>query len=142
MKNLNGIVQACSQAITGREELFKKITKIDLAGSTNEVQDSKLILNSFLTKQTFYEQVEIFKRLSFEKFYNILENGKEDVKNWPVDYSIINQDIEEALHNISIDLRDLEGELFNIKIRHEINVGTNEGLHRGVVQKRCQQAYQ
>jgi phosphoribosyl-ATP pyrophosphohydrolase len=33
-----------------------------------------------------------------------------------------NQDIEEALHGISLDLRDLEGELFNIKIRHEINV--------------------
>jgi hypothetical protein len=35
---------------------------------------------------------------------------------------INNQDIEEALWNISIDIRDLEGELFNIKIRHEINV--------------------
>jgi hypothetical protein len=33
-----------------------------------------------------------------------------------------NQDIEEEIHGISHDLRDLEGELFNIKIRHEINV--------------------
>ena len=33
-----------------------------------------------------------------------------------------NQDIEEALWNIYIDIRDLEGALFNIKIRHEINV--------------------
>jgi phosphotransferase system IIA component len=32
------------------------------------------------------------------------------------------QDIEEAVHGISLDLRDLEGELFNIKIWHEINV--------------------
>jgi len=32
------------------------------------------------------------------------------------------QDIQEALHNLSIDLRDLESELFDIKIRHEINV--------------------
>jgi hypothetical protein len=44
------------------------------------------------------------------------------VENWLIDYSIKNQDIEEALRNISIDIRDLEGELFNIKIRHEINV--------------------
>jgi hypothetical protein len=123
VKNMNGIVQACSQAITRREELFKKLTEIDLAGSTNEVQDPKLILNSlFLTKQAFDEQVEIFKGLSFEKFYGILEYGEDDVENWLVDYSIKNQDIEEALRNISIDLRDLEGELFNIKIRHEINV--------------------
>jgi hypothetical protein len=32
-----------------------------------------------------------------------------------------NQDTEESIHGISHDLRDLEGELFNIKIRHEIN---------------------
>jgi hypothetical protein len=52
VKNLNCIVQACSQAITRREELFKKLTEIDLAGNTNEVQDPKLILNSlFLTKK-------------------------------------------------------------------------------------------
>jgi hypothetical protein len=33
-----------------------------------------------------------------------------------------NQDIEEDLRKISIDIRDLEGELFNIKIYHEIKV--------------------
>ena len=33
-----------------------------------------------------------------------------------------NQDIEEEIHGISHDLRDLDRELFNIKIRHEINV--------------------
>jgi hypothetical protein len=49
------------------------MTKIDLAGSTNEVQEPKLILNSlFLTKQAFDEKVDIFKGLSFEKFYGIL----------------------------------------------------------------------
>jgi hypothetical protein len=40
-----------------------------------------------------------------------------------------NEDIEEALWNISFDLRELEGDLFNIKIWHEIN----EKLHQGVV---------
>jgi hypothetical protein len=44
------------------------------------------------------------------------------VENWLVDYSNKYQDIEEELQNNSIDLRDLEGELFNIKILHEINV--------------------
>jgi hypothetical protein len=82
-----------------------------------------LILNSlFLTKKAFNEQVEIFKGLSFEKLYGILEYGEDDVENWLVDYLIKNQDIEEALWNIYIDLRDLEGKLFNIQIRHEINV--------------------
>lgn len=74
------------------------MTEIDLAGSTNEVQNPKLILNSlFLTKKEFDEQVEIFKGLSFEKFYNILEYSEDDVENWLVDYLIKNQDIEEVL---------------------------------------------
>jgi hypothetical protein len=105
IKNLNNIVQACSQAISRREELFKRLTEVDLAGSTNEVQDPKLILNSlFLTKQQFEEQVEIFKGLSVEKFYGILEYDEDDIDNWLVDYSVKNQDIEEALHGISLDL--------------------------------------
>jgi hypothetical protein len=41
-----------------------------------------------------------------------------------VDYSVKNQDIEEAVHGISLDLRDLERDLFNIKIWNEINVAS------------------
>ena len=55
-------------------------------------------------------------------FYGILEYDEDDIENWLVNYSVKNQDIEEALHGISIYLRDLEGDLFNIKIRHEINM--------------------
>jgi hypothetical protein len=122
VKNLNIIVQACSQAITRREELFKRLSEIDLVGSTNEVQDPKLILNLlFLTKKAFDEQVDIFKGLSFEKIYAILEYNEDDVENWLFDYSMKNQDIEEALRIISIDIRDLEGFRFNVKIQHEIN---------------------
>jgi hypothetical protein len=43
-----------------------------------------------------------------------------------MDYFVKSRDIEEELHGIYIDFRDLEGELFNIKIRHEINVATME----------------
>jgi uncharacterized protein YeeX (DUF496 family) len=60
----------------------------------------------FLTKQSFDEQVEIFKGLTFEKFYGILEYSEDDVENWLVDYSIKNKDIEEDLQNIYIDIRD------------------------------------
>jgi hypothetical protein len=96
---------------------------VDLARRTNEFQNPKLILNFlFLKKQQFDEKVDIFKGFSFEKFYDILEYDEDDVDNCLVDYSMKNQNIEEALHGISIDLRDLEGDLFKIKIRHEINV--------------------
>ena len=39
-----------------------------------------------------------------------------------MDYSTHNEEIEQALHSISINLKKLENELFNIQIRDEINV--------------------
>jgi hypothetical protein len=69
-----------------------------------------------LTKQDFDKQVDIFKALSLEKFYNIFAYGQDDVDNWLVDYSVQNEEIDQALCNLSIDLRELESELFNIKI--------------------------
>ena len=75
-----------------------------------------------LTKKAFDEQVDIFKGLSLEFFYNILEYGEDDVDNWLVDYSVQNEEIDQALHDLSIDLRELENEFFNIKIWDEINV--------------------
>jgi hypothetical protein len=99
IKNLNNIVQACNQDITRREDIFKILMEVDLVEITDEVQDPKLILNSlFLTKKQFDEKVE------------------NAIDNWLVDYSIKNQNIEEILHGISIDIYELEGKLFNIKI--------------------------
>jgi hypothetical protein len=123
VKNLHLIVQSCEQAISKKEKLFTKLARINLAGRTNDFQDPNLIVNSLpLTKQAFVEQVDIFKELSLKKFYNILEYGQDDVDNWLVDYSVHNKEIDQALRNLSIDFKELENELFNIKIWNEINV--------------------
>ena len=123
VKNLQLIVESCEQTISEKEELFKNLTEIYLARSTNEVQDPNLILKSLsLTKQAFDEQLDILKGLSLEKFYDILEYGVDELENWIVDYSTHNEEIEQALHSISVDLRKLENEIFNIEIRDEINV--------------------
>jgi len=82
IKNLNNIVQACSEAIVKIEELFKRLTKIDLEGSTDEVQEPKLIINSmFMKKQQFHEQVDILKGLSTKKFYGIVEYNEKEIEN-------------------------------------------------------------
>jgi hypothetical protein len=95
VKNLQLIVESCEQAISEKEELFRNLTQIDLAGSTNEVQDPNLILKSLsLTKQAFDEQLDILKGLSLEKFYDILEYGEDDIENWLVDYLAHNEEIE------------------------------------------------
>jgi hypothetical protein len=54
----------------------------------------------FLTKQAFDEQIDIFKGLSLEKFYDILEYDEDDEDNYLVDYSIKNQEIDQALHDL------------------------------------------
>jgi hypothetical protein len=82
VKNLYLIVQSCEKAISKKESLFTKLTKIDLARRTNEFLDPKLIINSLtLTKQAFNKQVDIFKTLSLEFFYNIIEYGEDDLDN-------------------------------------------------------------
>ena len=71
--------------------MFKRLTEIDLAGSIDEVQYPKLILNSmFMTKKQFDEQFEILKGLSAEKFYGIIEYNEEEIDIWMVDYSMKN----------------------------------------------------
>jgi hypothetical protein len=85
VKNLYLIIQSCEKAISNKETLFTNLTKIELAGKTNDFQDPSLILNSLaLTKQAFDKQVDSLKALSSEIFYRIVEYHEEEVDNWLV----------------------------------------------------------
>ena len=107
MKNLHIIVQSCEQAISKKEKLFTRLSKINLAGRTNEFQDPDLIINSLpLTRQEFDKQVDMFEALSLEFFYSILEYDQDHVDEWLVDYSVQNEEIHQALCNLSINFRD------------------------------------
>jgi hypothetical protein len=44
------------------------------------------------------------------------------VESWLVSYVNKNEDIEDTLHQISMDFKDLENSLFDIKVRKEIIV--------------------
>jgi hypothetical protein len=124
VKNLHLIVQSCEQAILNKDKLFIRLSNTDLAEKTNDFQDCDLIVNSLpLTRQEFDKQDSMFKALSLEKFYSILHFDQVHVNDWLVKYSVQNQEIHQALCNLSIDFRELENDLFNIKIRNEINVG-------------------
>jgi len=68
---------------------------MDLTETTNEVQDTNLILKSLsVTKEAFQEQVDILKGLSFEKFYNILVHHLDEHEHWVLDYASHNEEIE------------------------------------------------
>jgi hypothetical protein len=120
---LKEILDDCDDVVVKKEALYHKLTEIDLEGTTGEVQDPNLILNSiFMTRQQFEEHVEILKGLSAEKFNSIIEYNENEIENWLVNYANKNEDIEDTLHQLSYELRELEGMLFDIKIRQEINV--------------------
>jgi hypothetical protein len=103
--------------------IFRNINKIDEFANHFNIVTLKYVqrINGFNPNKIF---VEHMLAVGFSNLFihSILEYNEEEIDNWLVDYSVKNQDIEEAIHGISLDLRDLEGELFNIKIRHEINV--------------------
>jgi hypothetical protein len=75
-----------------------------------------------------------------EKFYSILEYGQDDVDNWLVDYSVQNEEIDQALRNLSMDFRELENEIFNIKIWNEINVTPMRSYIEEWLEKELKQA--
>ena len=101
----------------------KIIWIMELVGTTNEVQDPNLILKSLsVTKEAFQEQVDILKGLSFKKFYGILEHRLDEHERWVLDYASHNEEIEQSLHSISMDLRKLENDLYDIEIWDEINL--------------------
>jgi hypothetical protein len=109
VKNLHLIVQSCEQAISKKDKLFTRLSRINLARKTNDFQDPDLITNSLpLTRQEFDKEVDMFKALPLEKFYNILEYDQAHVDDWLVDYSIQNEEIHQTLCNLSIDFRELE----------------------------------
>jgi len=92
-----------------RGECYLKLIDLDLAATTREVDDSKIILNSvFMTKEQFEAKLETLKFASTERFNSITKYSKFEVESWLVNYANKNKDLEDILHQVSIDYRDIE----------------------------------
>jgi hypothetical protein len=52
----------------------------------------------------------------------MVEYTCDDIDSWLIEYTNKNEDIETTLQNLLIDLREIEGELFNIKFKQEVIV--------------------
>jgi hypothetical protein len=89
-----------------------------------------------VTKEAFKEQVDVLKGLSFEKFYSILEHRLDEHGCWVLDYASHNEEIEQTLHRISMDLRKLENDLYDIKIQDETNTAPMKSYIEEWLQKR------
>ena len=75
-----------------------------------------------VTRQHFEEKIEELNRTSTENFYNMIEFTHDDLDIQLVEYTNKNEDIENILQNLSVDLREIERELFNVKIKREVFV--------------------
>jgi hypothetical protein len=113
----------CDTLSVKKGESYLKLVELDLAGTTREVEDPKFILNSiFMTKEQFEEKMELLKSASGERFNSLTEYSELEIESWLVNYVNKNEDIEDTLHQLSIDFQDMENSLFDIKVRHEIIV--------------------
>jgi hypothetical protein len=55
-------------------------------------------------------------------FDNLTEFSEEEVEKWLIHYVNKNEDIEDTIHQLGFDFKDMENELFDTKIKHEIMV--------------------
>ena len=120
---LKGLISQLIDLSRRKSEAYLKIHDLDIVGTTIEVPNHKYLSNSMLmNRQDFEKKIEGLKRTSTKKFANMMEFTHDDIGSWLVECTNKNEDIENILQNLSIDLREIEKELFNIKIKQEVIV--------------------
>jgi hypothetical protein len=121
VNNQHLIIHSCEKIISNKDKLFTKLSNIDLVEKTNDFQDPLLVTNSFsLTKEEFDKQVSMLKKFFLEKVYSILQFDQSHIHDYLVKYAVQNEEIHQALSNLSIDFQELENNIFNIKIHNDI----------------------
>jgi hypothetical protein len=123
IKSLKEMLVNVMSLVSKRGELYLKLIELELVGSTEDVEDPHLIMNSILlSKEQMEEKLDSLKIASAEKFNNLTEYSETKVESWLVHYVNKNDDIEDTLHQLSMDFKDIENSLFDIKVRQEIMV--------------------
>jgi len=75
-----------------------------------------------LTKDQLQEQLEALKSSWANEFDNLTEFSKEEAKRWLFQYVNKNEDHVDTIHQLGFELKYIENELFDIRIKHEITV--------------------
>jgi hypothetical protein len=104
-------------------EAYSNLVELDLARTIGEVQSPKFISNYIIiTREKFEDHVEILKGLSMDKLNSTTEYMEQEIECWLMEYVNKNEDIEVTLQQFSIDLREFESTLFEIRVREEITI--------------------
>jgi len=114
---LKGLITQLTDLSRRKNEAYLKILDLDIVGTTIEVSNPKYLSKSMLvTQQDFEDQIEELKGTLAEKFDNMMEFTHDGIDSWLAEYTNKNEDIENILQNLFVDLREIENELFNVKI--------------------------
>jgi hypothetical protein len=118
IKCLREMLVECDTINSKISDLFLKL--VDL---TKELEGPHLIMDSILlSKDQLQEQLEALKTSWASEFDNLTEFLEEEVEKWLIHYVNKNEDIEDTIHQLGFELKDIENELFDTKIKHEIMV--------------------
>jgi hypothetical protein len=118
IKSLREMLNELDVVKIKRGDLFLKL--VDL---TKELDNPNLLMDTILmSKEKLLDQLEALKVAWASEFTDSIEFSEDEVERWLVRYINKNDDIEDTLHQLSIDLREMENELFEIKTKHEIMV--------------------
>jgi hypothetical protein len=121
IKSLKETLVECDVISVKRGELYLKLIKLKLVGSTEDVEDPQLIMNSILlTKEQIEEKLDSLKIPSTKTFNNLTKYLETEVDIWLVRYVNKNDDIEDTLHQLLMYFKYIENSLFDIKQRYEI----------------------
>jgi hypothetical protein len=91
-----------------RGYMFFKI--LDL---TKELDGSDLLMDTTLSsKEKLLDQLNVLKVAWENEFTESIEFSKEEIKKWLVKYINKNDEVDDTLHQLGMDLRDMENEMF------------------------------
>jgi hypothetical protein len=101
---LKELLEECDVINTKRGDLF-----LNLVDLTKELRGPHLIMDSILlSKDQLQEHLDALK-ISWENEFNeITEYSEEEVEKWLIRYVNKNEDVEDTLHQLSFDIRDIE----------------------------------
>jgi len=96
---------------------------LKLVDLTKELEVPHLIMDTMLlSKEKLQEQLEALKISWASEFNDSNEYSEEEVQRWLLWYVNKNEYIKDTLHELSLDLKELENELFKTKTKLEIIV--------------------
>jgi hypothetical protein len=112
------MIVECDAINSKRSDIFFKLLDV-----TKELEGPHLIMDTiFLTKDRMQEQLDALKISWANEFNDLTEFLQEEVEKWLIHYVNKNEDQVDIIHQLGFELKDIEDELFDLKIKHELMV--------------------